>query len=94
MTDLKQLVDVSTKLLRHKEELERYQAENYLHNESRHPWININISVGNHPTYLKDFRVSIVRPEARAQITKIMLVEIRAKIKSLEAKLRVLRASN
>jgi len=87
--DLEELVDVSKALLYLRRELARYQSESYLSNEVRQPWITV--AVGNHPTYLSEFKVRIRRPEARAQIKELMLAEVRTRIKSLEAKLRHLK---
>ena len=87
--DLKELVDVSKALLNWREELERYQTDEYLCKETQRAWINV--SVGNHPTHLRDLTVSITGDKARAKIREIMLAELKAKVRRLEAKLRVLK---
>ena len=87
--DLKELVDVSRQLLNWRKELERYESEAYLCEEVHRPWINVTI--GNHPTHLAELTVGINKPERRDIVRHILVVEMKAKIRSLETKLRYLK---
>jgi len=87
--DLEELVDVSKALLSWTKELARYDSEPHLNDEDLNPWVTV--AVGNHPTYLSDFKVKITDPEARATIKEIMVQEVKHRIRSLETKLRYLK---
>ena len=87
--DLKELAEVSKALLSWREELERYNTEPYLNNENNKPWITV--SVGNHPTYLREFVIAINNPEARQEIKRLMIAELKTRVRSLETKLRHLK---
>lgn len=87
--DLDKLATVARRLYKLKEELARYKSERYLNDEKMNPWITV--SVGNHPTYLREFTLKIFDPEARVKIKELMLAEIKHRIRSLEVKLRHLK---
>ena len=79
------LVRCSRALYDTKQELARYEGESYLNDEAMLPWIDVTIN--NHPTFLHEFKVSIVQPGARKQIKDIMLGAIKHRIKTLEIEL-------
>ena len=87
--DLDKLARVSRALYSKKEELMRYEQEGYLNNEEMGP--SLVVALGNHPTYLSDFKVHIHRKQARKVIKEIMLAEFRDQIRVLKAELKILK---
>ncbi len=85
--NLTKLARLTERLKNCKEELVRYKAEEYLNNEDLNPWISIR--VGNHPTYLRDFWVSIHGDKLRKQVVKIMLDEFNRHIREIEKDLKL-----
>lgn len=76
---------ISKRLVELKEELTRYYKEEYLHEtEKFNP--RIVISIGNNPTYLRDFKVAIFSPNTRKQVVYIAIKEVEKTIKELESK--------
>ena len=80
---------VSKSLSALREELERYYKEDYLHKTKvKHPWISVRI--GHHPTYLKDFIVSMRDDNLRDSVVKTAIKQIKLSIKELEKELKEL----
>lgn len=86
LASLKEIARVSKSLLVLREELERYYKEEYLNEtKDKSPWITV--SIGNHPTYLKDFIVSMRDDNLRDSIIKLVIQQIKMSIEKLEKKL-------
>jgi len=80
---LDEIARVSKSLLYLKRELVRYYDEDYLNKtKDKHPWISVKI--GHHPTYLKDFVVSMNDDNLRDEIVKIAIKQIKMSIENLE----------
>ncbi len=80
---------VSKSLSKLKEDLERYDTEEYLNEtKDKTPWLSVKIS--NHPTYLKDFTVSMRDDNLRESVAKLAVQQIKMSIKELEKELKEL----
>jgi len=83
---LSEIERVSKSLLYLRRELERYYKEEHLNKtKDLTPWISVKIS--NHPTYLKDFTVSMSDDNLRDSIVKLAIQQIKMSIKELEKEL-------
>ena len=91
---LDQIATVSGRLLKLREELKRYNTEEYLHEtEKKTPWIKVIID--NHPTYLREFTVDMRDDKLRENIVKLAMQQTKMTIKKLEKELNsLLKESN
>jgi len=86
---LEEIKVVTEALCSKKDELQRYNDEDYLHDTvGKQPWVTITIA--NHPTYLSDFVVDIFDPKTRKQIVGIALKQLKIQISDLEKELDTL----
>ena len=82
---LQAIRDTSESLVKERDELARYDSEGYLNGNQNDPWITV--SIGNHPTYLRDFKVRLSDINLRGIVTKAALKQTKMRIKELEIKL-------
>ena len=82
---IEEIASTSTRLSELKNELDRYYEEEYLHDPGKSP--TISVSIGNHPTYLRKFTVSMNDAKLRTLIVKTAIQQTRISIEKLEKEL-------
>ncbi len=86
---IQEIARVSKGLSELRGELNRYYSEEYLNGTNgKRPWITVRF--GQHPTYLKDFTVSMQDDKLRDGIVKLAIQQIKMSIEKLEKELKEL----
>jgi len=86
MNESLKIEQAAAALYKLEEDLKRYQTEGHLCTEKHNP--RVEITVGNHPTYLQDVKVSLKSSVARElvknELVKAMKRQIKAAKKHLD----------